>query len=295
MMNHLRRNFSPPVGATSGCWRTILGAAVLAALFLQIDSASAEPKSGPGSERSPHGMGRTPGELFGRPGSDDKRAGKRPMQHDRATDDKHEGHPGHHEHGQGVAGGPGFAGRPHLMPPEAFTKRLDELKLKDAKGTLSPEEKQELERMRRFSGPRMTAEQRKARIAELQQKESGGKLTSEEQAELDRMKLAQARRQAMEKRAAEMAQNRQQRSRDAKRQALKEFPKLSKDAVALTEYKKHADRLAKLDRAKELAAADDRSDMVQKIDALIAQEKQRHQTWLAKQPPATANAQGAVQ
>lgn len=288
-MNYSRKCFSPTIGTVLRHWRTMLGAAVLASMIAQTDDASAGPKAGSGAPQGPHGKGQSPGgrptpsELFGRPSPDGKHGGKQ------------EGARGKRDHEGGVAGSPDLDRHPHMLPPEGFKKRIEELKQKEAQGTISPAEKQELERMQRHRGPRMSIEQRKARLAELQEKESAGKLTEEEKTEFDRIQKAQARRDAMEKRFAERMQNRKIRSREAKRKALREFPKLGTDAAALAEYKKHADRLAKLERAKELANADERADLVEKIDNLVAQENQRHQAWLARQSARTTSATGANQ
>jgi hypothetical protein len=270
----------------------VVGLAALAMALTSVTDSSAEAKAGP---RGPMGQpppGGPPGGR-GRGGIRDQFGGPRPegMKPDGADHDAK--HPGH-EHGQGVAGGPGMD--PRLRGPlfEARQKRVAELKQKEGQGKLTPQEKQELERLQH--PVRFTMEQRMARMTELEQKQAKGKLTAEEQTELDRGKQMRVRREAMEKRFAEMAQNRKNRARDAKRQALKEHPNLGKDANATAEYGKHAERLAKLERAKEVAAADQRTDVVTKIDALIAQENQRHQAWLAKNPaPTAAPSAGASQ
>ncbi len=72
-------------------------------------------------------------------------------------------------------------------------------------------------------------------------------------AELVKVRQIRASHDALAKRWAELAQSRKNRVRDAKRQALKEYPKLSEDDAATAKYRKHAERLAKLERGKELA------------------------------------------
>jgi hypothetical protein len=262
-------------------WRAGLGLAVLALALASSSSSAAQPKGGPKEEKGHHAPGKPP------PGKDDKGGGPRD-EHGRGKPDFDRGRPE-----RGAAGASGFEGHrpPHAMP-EGLKQRLNELKQKESQGKLTPEEKQELERLQRGPGQRMSPEQRKARLAELQQKLDGGTLTPEEKAELDKAQRMQTRHEALDKQAGERAQNRKHRSRDAKRQALKEYPNLSKDAAAMAEYRKHSERLAKLERAKELATAEERTDLVAKIDTLIAKEKERHQAWVAKHP---ANAQPANQ
>jgi hypothetical protein len=259
-MNHLRRSSLPVKDARERRSRTIFGLAILAGALAAVGSASAKPDVphkpaiGAHAPGGPAASGHHAGPLGGPHG-----LGKPG--------------PGMHGHGEGMAGMPGhfhghgFAGMPGFGPHH--------------QGGFGP------------GGMRPSPEQRKARLAELKQKESTGKLTQEEKAELERMERVQAAHEALANRAKEMAENRKNRSRDAKRQALKEFPKLEQDAAATAEYKKHAERLAKLDRAKELASADQNNDTVQKIDALITQENQRHQTWLANHQ-STAPGAGAT-
>jgi NAD-dependent DNA ligase len=96
--------------------------------------------------------------------------------------------------------------------------------------------------------------------------------------------------------AGQKAQTRPKRSRDSKRQALQEYPNLGDSAVAAAEYEKHANRLAQLERAKELALADQRTDVSQKVDTLMAQENKRHQNWLTQHPPTPqGNTEGTSQ
>jgi hypothetical protein len=175
-------------------------------------------------------------------------------------------------------------------------QRLAQLQQKDAQGTLTADERQELAGLSQSSGRHQNGTQRRARLADLKQKESAGTLTADEKTELNKAQQIQARHDALEKGATAKAQTRQDRSRDSKRQALKEYPSLGQNADATAEYQKHAERLAMLERAKDLATADQRTDSMQKIDTLIAQENQRHQTWLTQHPPTTqGSSQGAAQ
>jgi len=141
-------------------------------------------------------------------------------------------------------------------------------------------------------GHRVSWAQHKARLAELKSKMDAGKLTDSEQSEVERLQRQQARHAALDAADKAKAQNRIARAREAKRQALQANPKVGKDPATTAEFRKHAERMAKLDRAKELAASDNDTEMLQKIDALIAKEQQRHAAWLAKNPP---SAPGAAQ
>jgi hypothetical protein len=266
----------------------VLNGAMLLAILVASGAALAGPKA-PGGDKPGHGKpgaGANPSEVFGRP----------PPGHHGAAGpagsaaEMHE----HGHHGMGAAGAPGLEDHHHGMAH--FKQRLAELKQKETAGTLTPPERQELDRLEKMPKMPMGPGERKARLDELTEKESSGKASDADKAELEKLKQIQARHDAMRKRMAEMAEHRKERARDAKRQALKEFPQLNKDAAALAEYQKHGDRLAKLERAKDLAAADQRTELVQKIEALISKENARHQAWLSQHKPNTqAPSQGAAQ
>ncbi|MGC4063324.1 MAG: hypothetical protein QM784_01455, partial [Polyangiaceae bacterium] len=156
---------------------------------------------------------------------------------------------------------------------------------------LTDDEKKELEQLKQARPHHdrgLHGAKRKARIEELKQK--GDKLTDDEKKELENAEKAQTRHEEVDKKLKEKAETRKNRSREAKRQALKETPNIGKDAAVTAEYKKHAERLAKLERAKELASADENTEVVQRIDALIAKENARHQDWMSKHP---AKSEGA--
>jgi hypothetical protein len=137
----------------------------------------------------------------------------------------------------------------------------------------------------------MPGMQRRHRLAELKAKLDAGKLTDSEQKELEQLQTLQARHDALNAAQIAKAQSRATRAREAKRQALKENPNAGRDPATIAEYRKHAERMAKLERAKDLAAADGDTAMVQRIDAIIAKEQQRHAAWVAKNLP---SAQGAA-
>lgn len=279
-MNHQRSILT--LTTARGHFKVVLGLAAVAMALASVTSAAAAPGGPHDAKGPPPGAHKGAGirEQFGggKPGPD----GKRP---------EHEHGPGH-----GAAGTPGLNGPHHDAMPPGLQKKLEELKQKEAAGKLTDDEKKELARLNQFQERRQTREERKARLADLKQKEAAGKLTDDEKKELEKATQVQARQDELEKRDRERAETRKQRAREAKRQALKESPKVANDAATTAEYKKHAERLAKLERAKELATADQNTDAGAKIDKLIAQEKQRHQAWLAKQQAATnAASQGAKQ
>lgn len=193
-------------------------------------------------------------------------------------------------HGHGAAGAAGVAG-PHHHDLKAIGKRLKELLEKQEAGKLTADEKAELARLKQHPG-RHWGILRRGLLDELEAKEKAGKLSDEEKSDLEKARKIEKRHDEIKKKFAEAAAKRKDRARDAKRQALTEFPKLHENAAAVAEYKKHAERLAKLDRAKELATADENTDMVQKVGKLVSAEKARHQAWLIKNQP---KAQGAAQ
>jgi hypothetical protein len=279
-MNHQRSILT--LTAARNHFKVVLGLAAVAMALASVMSAAAAPGGPHDAKGPPPGAHKAGGirEQFG--GGKRGPDGKRP---------DHEHGPGH-----GMAGAPGFNGPHHDAMPPGLQKKLEELKQKEAAGKLTDDEKKELARLTQFQEHRKSREERKARLAELKQKETDGKLTDDEKKELEKAKQIQARHDELDKRDRDRAETRRQRAREAKRQALKESPKVANDAATTAEYKKYAERLAKLERAKELATADQNTDAVSKIDKLIAQETQRHQAWLAKQRAATnAASQGAQQ
>jgi hypothetical protein len=198
---------------------------------------------------------------------------------------------GKHPHGPG----PGASAEGERPSPEAMQarkKRMEELLQKEKDNKLTDEEKKELQEIKQdrpHHDRGLHGAKRKARIEELKQK--GDKLSDDEKKELEQAEKSQTRHDEIDKKQKEKAESRKARSREAKRQALKDAPKLGKDAAVTAEYRKHAERLAKLERAKELATADENSDVVQRIDALIAKENSRHQDWMSKHQ--TAKSEGA--
>jgi uncharacterized protein YnzC (UPF0291/DUF896 family) len=172
-------------------------------------------------------------------------------------------------------------------------QRLSELIQKEKDGALSEAEKTELDGLRAHPpmGLGHGRAARKARTEELAQKQSSGKLSDDEKSELERLQKKRDRFDGLEKKHETSKVDRDKRRLDSKRQALKSFPGYEKNAPARDEFKKHARRLAQLQRAKDVADADERIEQVARIDKLIAKENQRHDTWMAKHaaPPPGAN------
>lgn len=281
-MNHLRLFFSLPRGRARRSFRTFLGFSAMTLALTVLTDASAEPK--PGAKEGKDAKG----QHEARKGPPGDKAGPRDERGRGGPEGKPDREHGMRPH-EGAAGAPGRGS--HGPDLKAIGQRLNELTQKEAAGKLTPDEKAELARLKHHPG-RHFGILRKGLIAELEAKEKAGKLTDEEKSKLEKARKIEERHEAMKKAFEKKAEDRKERVREARRKALSEFPKLSENAMAVAEYKKHAERLAKLERAKGLAQADENSEMAQKIDKLIASEKQRHQAWLSKNQ---SKAQGAAQ
>jgi hypothetical protein len=283
-MYYRRPFFSPKPGKARRSVRSLLGFCVLAMALTPVWSAAADPKGDHSREKGPKAQH----EPKDRPGAEKPGA-------KRDRDDRGGGLEGKMEHGKmghgpGVAGAGGVGG-PHHHDLKAVGKRLKELLEKQEAGKLTAQEKAELARLKQHPG-RHWGILRRGLLDELEAKEKTGKLSDEEKADLEKARKIQKRHDEIKNKFAEAAAKRKERARDAKRHALTEFPKLHQNAAAVAEYKKHAERLAKLERAKGLAAADENAAIVQKVESLVNAEKARHQAWLTKNQPKT---QGAAQ
>ena len=64
---------------------------------------------------------------------------------------------------------------------------------------------------------------------------------------------------------------------DKRDEVEKKYPKAKDNPAARAELAKHAKRMARLRRSRELAIADGRDDLVKRIDAMISKEQARHQ------------------
>ncbi len=220
------------------------------------------------SDAQPGGGKRRP--LPGAPAPDDRR----PL-------------PGASEHGghgqmgpKGKHGGPAEAESPEEAA--ARGKRVAELKKKQKEGTLNVEEEEELAQMkqrRRGKGPRAA---RTARITELEKKKADGKLSDEEAQELAKLQKINERHKELKQKHAKRNQDRAERRRASKRMALGQFRDIDKDQEALAAFGKHGQRMAKLERAREVAEAEGRDELVKRIDQLLEKEKARHQKWVEK-------------
>jgi len=281
-MNHLRLFFSLPHGMARRSFRTFLGFSAMTLALTVLTDASADSKQGAKEGKD------AKGQQEARKGPPGDKAGPR----DERGRGGPEGKPDR-EHGmrlhEGAAGAPGRGHPGHDL--KAIGQRLKELTEKEAAGKLTTDEKAELARLKQHPG-RHFGILRKGLITELEAKEKAGKLTDEEKSKLEKARKIEEKHEAMKKAFEKKAEDRKERVREARRKALTEFPKIPENALAVAEYKKHAERLAKLERAKGLAEVDDNDDMAQRIDKLVSAEKQRHQAWLSKNQ---SKAQGAAQ
>jgi len=259
----------------------VLGVLAIASMVAYVSRAYAQPSGHDGHEgpaKAAHGQAGPHADQG--PGKGEHSEGMRGM---------HEREHGAQERERGAGRDAGLA-LGHGGRQEAVQHRIDELEKKGDKLTL--DEKEELTRLRSHPFHRIPFAKLKGRLQELQSKQDAGKLADGDQKELERLQKIQTRHAALEGAHQAQAQSRVNRSRDAKRRALQENPKVGKDVATNTEFTKYAQRMAKLDRAKELAAADEDTELVQKIDSLIAKEQQRHQAWVTKNSPSP---QGAAQ
>lgn len=126
-------------------------------------------------------------------------------------------------------------------------------------------------------------EEKRARHQELKEKEKAGSLTDEEKKELEQMEGNYARikerHQTLKAKYEKFKETEGARRRAARRAAIKQWGKdhLHKPAVN-AELRKHARRMAYLNRLKAIATAEGDAAAVTRIDELIAKEKSRHQT-----------------
>jgi len=187
--------------------------------------------------------------------------------------------------GEGPAGagsaGPGMHGMHGMGPMGMPGQRFAELVEKEKAGTLTDQEKAQLEQLRKVHAMHMARrEARQARFAELGEKEKAGTLSDAEKSELTKIKEIQARFDALKQKYADRTKDRAERRKASKRLALHAFPGADKNPPARAEFIKHARRIAMLERARELAQAGERDDLVARIDKLLAKEQTRHEAWV---------------
>lgn len=181
--------------------------------------------------------------------------------------------------GRGMPGmGPGMHGMgPGGMPGHRF----GELIAKEKAGTLTPQEKTQLEQLRKIHA--MNMERRDARIKDLREKEQAGKLTDAEKEELAKIGEIQTRFEGLKQKYMERAKDRKKRRLESKRLVLQAFPDAGTNPQLRAEFLKHGKRLAMLERARDVALAGERDDLVARIDQLLEKENQRHEAWVSRQ------------
>jgi hypothetical protein len=192
--------------------------------------------------------------------------------HDHPGDRHEDSHPGH-------APPPPPLHAVERPAPPGSPARYEQLKRAEAHGVLSPSDQVELARMEQ-GRRQFTYAERQARLEDLRRREA--KLAAHERMEYERLQEARRRHEELDRLEAERERNRLERIREAKRRAWEEQRHHRMDTTSYAEYQKHAQRQAKLDRVRQLAAADGELRLVARIDALIAHENQRHNNWIAR-------------
>jgi uncharacterized protein YnzC (UPF0291/DUF896 family) len=167
--------------------------------------------------------------------------------------------------------------------PQMLDKRIAALEEKEKAGMLTDQEKAQLQSLRQRRAHHMKlGEARWARIAELQAKKSSGTLSDGEKAELEKIEKIRQRHAALSQKHAERLKDWAERKRAAKRKAVAAVPGIANNAAVRAEFAKHGRRMARLERAREVAEAEGREDFVARVDKLIEKEKARHDRWIAK-------------
>ncbi len=117
---------------------------------------------------------------------------------------------------------------------------------------------------------------------ELEEKQRAGALSVAEKQRLAQLQAERQKRYAtLDQSDKVKAESRAQRRNESERQAQERYQAVAHDPAAQQEFDQNAERVAKLDRAREVAAAEGRDDVVARVDQLLSKEKQRHETWLA--------------
>jgi uncharacterized protein YnzC (UPF0291/DUF896 family) len=174
-------------------------------------------------------------------------------------------------------------GKPGMGPMGMPGHRFAELVEKEKAGTLTEQEKAQLEQLRQVHA-KFTAwrEARLARVTELEGKAKAGTLTDEEKAELAKIQAIQQRFEALKHKHSERAKDRAKRRHMAKKKALESFPGVDKNPPARAEFAKHGKRTAMLERAREVAEAGGRDELLARIDKLLEKEAARHAAWVER-------------
>ena len=228
----------------------------------------------------------------GKPGKPDVPGARPPMPEYRPgmPHDPH-GMPGHGPGQPGREGwkDQGMPGRPGMGPMGMPGHRFTELVEKEKAGTLTEQERAQLEQLRQVHSKfRAFRELRLARFQELEGKQKAGTLTDEEKGELAKIQAIQQRFEALKQKHIERAKDRAKRRHLAKKKALETFPGADKNSVAHAEFAKHGKRTAMLDRAREVAEAGGRDELVARIDKLLEKEQARHAAWVERHKLAKA-------
>jgi hypothetical protein len=116
----------------------------------------------------------------------------------------------------------------------------------------------------------------------LARRDAEGTLSAEERAEFVSMQEQDARFQALGVQDRTQKASRKERSRESKRRLLVEFPNLIAEPGTTAEYRRHAERVARLERAKAVAAAAQIPNASARIEQLLDREQRRHLAWLAR-------------
>ncbi len=124
-------------------------------------------------------------------------------------------------------------------------------------------------------------ETKKARHSELKEKETAGSLTADEKTEMERMEKNHAKRHARRDTLKARYKKKKTQLKVSRRRARRAViaawgAKYARPAVRV-ELKKHARRMAYLRRAKHVAEAEGRDKLSAHIQKLIDKEKTRHQ------------------
>jgi hypothetical protein len=93
----------------------------------------------------------------------------------------------------------------------------------------------------------------------------------------DKADLAGDKAKSVEDRAARKAKE-----HDAQREKLKGMLKAPMDSATREELRRHAERLARLERIRSVATTEKDNATADKVTSLVAKENARHETWMTK-------------
>lgn len=130
-------------------------------------------------------------------------------------------------------------------------------------------------------GKRMTRAERQAQRAELVEKRNAGTLSADENATLERLERLKAHHDKLRETRESRRATRKERADKHRQTLVSEIPNPRRPEVREA-FHTHARRMARLTRAREVAEAEERADLVERIDGLIAKEQARHGTVVAE-------------